>query len=516
MDGVTAEHLLHGRSPTLLDALARLLTACLTACDVPDTFSDSVIIPLLKKPQLDPNSLDNYRPISLTTCASKLLELLVLDELEASFSPHELQYGFISRRGTTEATILAGETIQWNRHRGLPVYAANLDARKCFDKIWHDGLFERLATHLCPNSWLLMLTWYRRLTAHVTFGGASSGTFRVYRGTRQGVILSPIFANVYLQPLVAALDESGLGADLYGHHVQAICYADDLLLLSTNAKYHGTLLQLVGDFAQHWRLEFVHPEPARTKSHCVIFGGELLAEEPKWSLSGQQLHNRQQSEHLGVVFDGSQSAAPHVRHRTARARASLYGLTPAGMLAPDLCPTDKLFLWKVVVQPALMYGCVAAPLSSTDAAELSATQAASVKTALGLPRRAHHSALVAAAGICPAHEMVRAACFRAAGSAMQSQHRLYQALLSGLAKLALHRPELGGSLLAQLSDMCSGNFAAVLDVVAGRPHDDRVSAPRTPDRRVDSLRFLLRDSCQASRRLIRLLTCPDARAPPRP
>ena len=88
-----------------------------------------------------------------------------------------------------------------------------------------------------------MLTWYRRLKAHVTFGGASSGTFRVYRGTRQTkfhaqFILSPIFANVYLQPLVAALDESGLGADLYGHHVPAICYADDLLLLSTNAKYH--------------------------------------------------------------------------------------------------------------------------------------------------------------------------------------------------------------------------------------------------------------------------------------
>ena len=158
-----------------------------------------------------------------------------------------------------------------------------------------------------------------------------------------------------------------------------------------------------------------------------------------------------------------------------------------------------------------MYGCVAAPLSSTDAAELSATQAASVKTALGLPRRAHHSALLAAAGICPAHEMVRAACFRAAGSAMRSQHRLYQALLSGLAKLALHRPELGGSLLAQLSDMCSGNFAAVLDVIAGRPHDDRVSAAsRTLDGLVDSLRSLLRDSCQASRRLIRLLTCPDA------
>ena len=292
VDGVTAEHLQHGCSPALLAALARLLSACLSACDVPATFADSVVVPLLKKPHLDPNQLDNYRPISLTTCASKLLEMLVLDELETSFTPHELQFGFVAQRGTTEATLLAGETILWNRSRGLPVYAANLDARKCFDEIWHDGLFQRLVAHLCPRSWLLMVTWYRRLTAHVTFGGSISGTFRVRRGTRQGAILSPIFANVFLQPLLATLDESDLGADLYGHHVPAICYADDLLLLSTNANHHGALLQIVGDFARCWRLELVHPEPARTKSHCIIFGGELLAGEPRWCLSGQQLNKQ--------------------------------------------------------------------------------------------------------------------------------------------------------------------------------------------------------------------------------
>ena len=150
-DGVTTEHLRHGCSPALLAALARLLSACLTACDVPASFSESVVVPLLKKSQLGPNSMDNYRPISLSTCASKLLELLVQDELEASLTPHELQHGFTSRRSTTESSLLASETVQWNRQSGMPVYAANVDARKCFDKIWHDGLFERLASHLRPS-----------------------------------------------------------------------------------------------------------------------------------------------------------------------------------------------------------------------------------------------------------------------------------------------------------------------------------------------------------------------------
>ena len=81
-----------------------------------------------------------------------------------------------------------------------------------------------------------MLKWYRRLTAHVGFGGTTSETFRVLRGTRQGAILSPMFANVYLRPLVAELDASDLGADLYGHHAPVVCYADDMLFLATNAK----------------------------------------------------------------------------------------------------------------------------------------------------------------------------------------------------------------------------------------------------------------------------------------
>ena len=131
-----------------------------------------------------------------------------------------------------------------------------------------------------------------------------------------------------------------------------------------------------GDFAQRWRLEFVHPEPARTKSHCVIFGVELLAEEPRWSSCPVSSCTAGSSR---SILASCLMGASRPR-RTALAGASLYGLTPAGMLSPGLCPTDKLFLWKVVVQPALMYGCVAAPLSSTDAAERSATQAASVKT----------------------------------------------------------------------------------------------------------------------------------------
>ena len=48
--------------------------------------------------------------------------------------------------------------------------------------------------------------------------------------------------------------------------------------------------------------------------------------------------------------------------------------------------------------PALLFGCEAAPLSSSDIERLDARQASLIKAALGLPRTARHTGLLRAAG----------------------------------------------------------------------------------------------------------------------
>ena len=110
---------------------------------------------------MDPNQLDNYSPISLSSSLSKLLKLLILAELEASFTPHDLQFGFVRQRGATEASLLVSETVQWHL-RIILQCVANLDARKLFDRIWHDGLFWHLIEHLSVMTWILLLSWHRR------------------------------------------------------------------------------------------------------------------------------------------------------------------------------------------------------------------------------------------------------------------------------------------------------------------------------------------------------------------
>ena len=508
-DFVTPEHLFFGNSPELLEALARLLTACFAVGRVPRSFSTSVVTPILKKSGLDPNKLDNYRPIALTSILSKLLELIVLSELEASFVPHDLQFGFVEHRGTSEASLLINETVQWHLRRRSPVFVANLDARKFFDRIWHDGLFWRLIDLLSARTWCLLRSWYKVLSGQVAFRGFLSREFKILRGTRQGAILSPTLANVFIRPLLVALDDSGRGAVLHGCHVPAVCYADDLCLISCNVNYLDDLLSIVDKFAANWRLKFTCSEPAKTKSHCMIFGNNMLAETPSWSLGDQQLRVVSETEHLGSVMSSSLQATQHVSQRMKRARGSLYGLTPAGMFSKKLAPSDKAFLWSTVVAPSLTYGASVSPLRPEEISELERFQARHLKAALGLPPMAHHTALFAALGVPSVQETLRAMALRGFLNALKSEHRLSRAMIRGMTVLATDPAQIDGSFLGLVFRLCNSDLGNLLSVATGHIDREFIRPQSESNGVIDSLRFLASRTDSTAGRLMRLIVMPS-------
>ena len=507
-DFVTVEHLLFGQGPELLEAIAGLLTACFATGRVPTSFSSSIVKPIIKKPGIDPNMLDNYRPISLTSILSKLLELLVLAELETSFVPHDLQFGFVNYRGTNEASLLVGETVQWHLRRGSPVFAANLDASKFFDRIWHDGLFWRLIDLLSVRTWCLLMSWYRGLHGVVAFLGFQSREFRVKRGTRQGAILSPTLANVFLRPLIAELDDSHRGAFLHGYHVPAVCYADDLCLLSCNANYLSDLLLTVETFAKDWRLEFTCSDSAKTKSHCIVFGSDALIETPTFVLNGQHLKVVSETEHLGTVVSSNLQSKQHVTLREKRARGSFYGLTPVGIFSKDLGPLDKVFLWRTIVSPCLTFGAAVVPLTPDDICELERFQARHIKAALGLPPQAHHSALLVALGVPSIQETQRGMVLRGLCNALKSEHRLARAMVRGLALLAIEPYQLDGSFLGLVYSICNSSLENVLSVASGHIDPGTISPQYESNGIIDSLRFLAARTDSMSRHLLRCIVMP--------
>jgi len=68
-------------------------TSLSTGC-VPRAFKAAYITPLLKKPGLDVDAVENYRPVSNLSVLSKLLERVVCNQMESHLVAAGLFFSF--------------------------------------------------------------------------------------------------------------------------------------------------------------------------------------------------------------------------------------------------------------------------------------------------------------------------------------------------------------------------------------------------------------------------------------
>ena len=111
IDGISSEHLIYALDSTVILYISKLLSLCVTFGIVPDSFSKGLMIPVLKKNNIDPSTPKNYRPITISTTFSKLLELYIL-EMSSGHSFDPMQFGFVEGRGTAMAISLATDVSQ--------------------------------------------------------------------------------------------------------------------------------------------------------------------------------------------------------------------------------------------------------------------------------------------------------------------------------------------------------------------------------------------------------------------
>lgn len=244
-------------------------------------------------------------------------------------------------------------------------------------------------------------------------------------------------------------------------------------------------------FASSWRLSFTHPDPLKTKSHCIIFGSKLLGQTPQWLLDGQELRIQTSSVHLGISMDSNFHGGLHTDNRIKRARGAFFSLTPAGILNAHLAPFQKAFLWRMVVAPCLTFGGDVAPLRANDIQRLEACQASCVKTALRLPGSMRHSSLMAALDVPTVQEVLRRKTLRTLHTSFESDHRLRQALLNGFVHICVSPKKLHGSFLGLVSSLCGDHIVKVLNVVNGKIPRNIISAPHHEDGLTDSIRTAL-------------------------
>ena len=88
-DNLQEEHLLYAHDK-LIVMLSLIFNAMFLHGHAPESFVDTIIIPLVKDKKESLQSSDNYRPIALTSTLSKVLETIILERYKAKleFSPN--------------------------------------------------------------------------------------------------------------------------------------------------------------------------------------------------------------------------------------------------------------------------------------------------------------------------------------------------------------------------------------------------------------------------------------------
>ena len=101
----------------LVPVITKIINTSLTTGVVPDCFKSAIVKPLLKKQGLDVNDLKNFRPVSNLPFLSKILEKVVLAQLESHLSKNTLGEVCQSayRQNHSTETLLLSVTVFFAR-----------------------------------------------------------------------------------------------------------------------------------------------------------------------------------------------------------------------------------------------------------------------------------------------------------------------------------------------------------------------------------------------------------------
>ncbi|GMU74483.1 MAG: hypothetical protein AMXMBFR44_6790, partial [Candidatus Campbellbacteria bacterium] len=116
------------------------------------------------------------------------------------------------------------------------------DFSKAFDTCNIPILIQKLSQYGVRGALLRVIeSMYTGAEARLFVNGVLGKSFRVTNGVAQGCVLSPLFFTIYIDDLLRTFRKSGLGVPLGAFLLNALSFADDLLLISpdqeTTLKY---------------------------------------------------------------------------------------------------------------------------------------------------------------------------------------------------------------------------------------------------------------------------------------
>ena len=254
-------------SHRLLSVLVSLLNACYTHCYIPTLMLTGDITPVIKDSKGNCSDSNNYRPVMVSSCLLKILELHLYDILEEKIFYDFKQFGFTRGLSTSDTCLIFKEIVRQCMANRNSAYACFMHLSKTFDEVNHVRLGNILMERgLPPDIVLLLMHYMYNQFTRVTWNVEKGKYFKIYSGLRQGGILSPMLFKLYIDDVLRYFNSIEKGCQVGSQRTNIIAYADDVAILADNK---NNLLHLCDEF--QFKIKELKLNINQKKSKCMIF-----------------------------------------------------------------------------------------------------------------------------------------------------------------------------------------------------------------------------------------------------
>ena len=333
----------------IAEPLVHIFNLSLTSGVVPGKMKTAKVVPIFKKG--NKLNLSNYRPISLLTSLSKILEKIIYKRTVTFLKDNKVfcnfQFGFREKHSTSHAILTLINTITSAIDKSLHTIGIFLDFSKAFDTIDHTILLHKLSHYGIRGK---ALEWFRNYLSnrnqYVSLNGHNSPIMPINCGVPQGSLLGPLLFIIYINDFhksssilsfILFADDSNL---FYSHR-------DPATLLSTI----NSELNRVTDWIKANKLSL-----NLKKTYYMLFSNTLTTLPANILFDKVPIEKVKNTKFLGIIIDDKLSWKSHTDNLSKLISRNIGVLNKLKYMFPS---SVLLSLYFTLCFPYLNYGILA-------------------------------------------------------------------------------------------------------------------------------------------------------------
>lgn len=332
--------------------LVTIYNSCIRNFYYPKCLKTALITPIVKAGK-NPKDVNNYRPISLLSIFSKILDVLLHNRLKQELFEKDLipntQYGFRPGHSTESQVIRIVHNIKNNFRKHKNTVAEFLDTQKAFDTVWVPGLINNMLNSRIPNCLTkIILSFLTSRAFRVRVNSEISEEYEIHRGLPQGSSLSPTLYSIYTREYPES------------QHVDTALYADDVCLYASSFSSEVANRQLQYHLDKKIMPYFdsikTNINPSKTEQVNFSVKKNDTKIFKKLKIKETLIEESDQTKYLGIILHKRLAWKHHLKYLTDKTNTAVKAMYPLINKNSKLSLRNKILIYKSIIRPVLTYG----------------------------------------------------------------------------------------------------------------------------------------------------------------